>query len=386
MEKPLDRITEAYFNKMGELFGAKVRERVHWICENVTGDRVLDVGCSQGIVSILLGREGKEVVGIDVADEAIAYANEFLEQESDLTRQNVEFIVANFKSHAFRAETLFDTIIFGEIFEHLFDPQSFMDKALELLAPNGRIIVTVPFGINDYFDHKKTYYMRDLLLLAGSAFSLIRLKPMGKWIGAIYKRKQDEPDGLQLNDDLLLMLEQSFYQVERALLETIKKKDKVIESHLKEKETAKQKEKQKENLAHAIEERIIEDNRNQLNGVAAEIAKLRERIDTVELRESVDLKQQFSDVLQTLNHTINQLNDTINQLNEEHNRLNNAVLSERMQSEIKLKEELKEAYANEERLLKQLQQTQDRLNALRQSRFGRMATMYWKVRRRFRRG
>lgn len=386
MEKPLDRITEAYFNKMGELFGAKVRERVHWICENVTGDRVLDVGCSQGIVSILLGREGKEVVGIDVADEAIAYANEFLEQESDLTRQNVEFIVANFKSHAFRAETLFDTIIFGEIFEHLFDPQSFMDKALELLAPNGRIIVTVPFGINDYFDHKKTYYMRDLLLLAGSAFSLIRLKPMGKWIGAIYKRKQDEPDGLQLNDDLLLMLEQSFYQVERALLETIKKKDKVIESHLKEKETAKQKEKQKENLAHAIEERVIEDNRNQMNGVAAEIAKLRERIDTVELRESVDLKQQFSDVLQTLNHTINQLNDSINQLNEEHNRLNNAVLSERMQSEIKLKEELKEAYANEERLLKQLQQTQDRLNALRQSRFGRMATMYWKVRRRFRRG
>lgn len=336
MEKPLDRITEAYFYKMGETFGRKVRERIHWICENAAGESILDVGCSQGIVSILLAREGKKVIGLDVAEEAIAYANEFLANESPLTRQNVQFVVANFKTHVFEEDAKFDTIIFGEIFEHFFDPQAFMKKALELLAPGGKIIVTVPFGINDYFDHKKTFYMRDLFQLAGSDFSLIEMKPMGKWIGAIYKRKQDEPAGLEVNDELLGLLEQSFYLIERELLDALKKKDKLIESY--EKKLEKQ-----DNLA----ERIAGLEKNLMHGISEMAAKF----------EAVS---------------------------REHDRLSNAVHAERMHSEIRLKKELAEAYAREEHLLKQLKQTEERLKALRQSKFGRLAVFYWKLRKKLR--
>ena len=59
-----DRVTEAYYGKMGQQFMRETQERIHWICNNVQGRSVLDVGCSQGIVPILLAREGINVIGI----------------------------------------------------------------------------------------------------------------------------------------------------------------------------------------------------------------------------------------------------------------------------------------------------------------------------------
>ena len=87
MKKPLDRITEAYYNEMGDSFARKVRERIHWVCENAKGEEILDIGCSQGITSILLGREGKKVLGIDLLEESIQYANKSLATEEKATKE-----------------------------------------------------------------------------------------------------------------------------------------------------------------------------------------------------------------------------------------------------------------------------------------------------------
>ena len=142
MEKPLDRITEAYYNGMGEEFGKKVRERIHWICSQAKGEKILDVGCSQGITSILLGREGKNVLGIDLNDEAIEFAKKSLENESEITKKYVKFKVANFMDYDFKDEK-FDSIILAEILEHLTDPERFIEKASKLLSQDGRVIITV---------------------------------------------------------------------------------------------------------------------------------------------------------------------------------------------------------------------------------------------------
>ncbi len=114
-----DRISEVY---KGEIWSdeaqEKARRRVHWMISQARGDRVLDVGCSQGIASILLGREGFDVVGVDVQADRIEYANKDLALESEATQQRVRFFVGEGADLDFD-DDYFDTVILGEVIEHL---------------------------------------------------------------------------------------------------------------------------------------------------------------------------------------------------------------------------------------------------------------------------
>lgn len=82
MSRPKDQVRAAYYDELGTAFGKKVRSRVHWIIRETKGDQILDIGCSGGLVPILLGREGKQVFGIDVSPEAIEEAKKRIEWRS----------------------------------------------------------------------------------------------------------------------------------------------------------------------------------------------------------------------------------------------------------------------------------------------------------------
>src|SRR5699024_11553568 len=127
-----------------------------WICAQAHGSRILDVGCSQGITSILLGREGKQVTGIDLLEKAITYAREQLELEEPMTQENVEFVQANFINEDFKDEK-FDSIVFGEVLEHISDPIPFLEKAASLLNIKVELVVPLPLEINNYLNNKKKY-------------------------------------------------------------------------------------------------------------------------------------------------------------------------------------------------------------------------------------
>ena len=87
--RPKDQIRAAYYDQLGSGFGKKVRARVHWIVRQAKGEHILDIGCSGGVVPILLGREGKHVVGIDVLPEAIIEAKQaLLEEPTNLMSSN----------------------------------------------------------------------------------------------------------------------------------------------------------------------------------------------------------------------------------------------------------------------------------------------------------
>lgn len=70
-----DQVNERYYGQINsEESHEATRNRIHWICRHVQGHTVLDVGCSQGITSILLAREGFEVTAIDLEEDSISYA------------------------------------------------------------------------------------------------------------------------------------------------------------------------------------------------------------------------------------------------------------------------------------------------------------------------
>ncbi|NOQ14557.1 MAG: methyltransferase domain-containing protein [Methyloprofundus sp.] len=216
-----DRITEAYYGKLGDKLMRETQKRIHWICKQVNGQKILDVGCSQGILPILLGREGKKVTGLDISQKAINHANEILVNEEEDVKENVDFLRANFMLQDF-GDDKFDTIIIAEVLEHLVNPIDFIEKSKSLLTEKGSLIITIPFGINDYIDHKHTYYLTEMYQMLHGDFTVADISILGKWIGfiALYNKSKNTTPLQKIDIDEVKKIEDAFYTIEREIIDT----------------------------------------------------------------------------------------------------------------------------------------------------------------------
>jgi 2-polyprenyl-6-hydroxyphenyl methylase/3-demethylubiquinone-9 3-methyltransferase len=99
------------------------------------GDRVLDFGCGGGIFSKKLTDAGCEVVGIDVAEQALEIARKRaptarfirLDPGGQLPIEGVDCVWAT------------------EVLEHVQDPGYLLEDFARVLAPGGKLLVTVPY-------------------------------------------------------------------------------------------------------------------------------------------------------------------------------------------------------------------------------------------------
>jgi cyclopropane fatty-acyl-phospholipid synthase-like methyltransferase len=113
------------------------------ILDRVIGPDVLDVGCAghvpnPGSPYWLHGRLRQKfpvVVGIDLNMENIR-------QLQSLGYQNIHLASAE----DFDLNLKFDTIVAGELIEHLSNPGMFFSRCRAHLKPNGRIIITTPYA------------------------------------------------------------------------------------------------------------------------------------------------------------------------------------------------------------------------------------------------
>lgn len=141
-----DRIATAYLGQWGTPgTQQRARARVDWMAASVQGPRVLDIGCSKGVLALLLARAGYRVLGIDIEPAAIAAARDLLGAEAAPVRARVELRVADALS-AELDEDGFDTVVLGEVIEHPDQPSKMLARAADLLKPWGRLVLTTPFG------------------------------------------------------------------------------------------------------------------------------------------------------------------------------------------------------------------------------------------------
>ncbi|MGH2821768.1 MAG: methyltransferase domain-containing protein, partial [Thermoleophilaceae bacterium] len=186
-----DRIAEVYEGTVGSReFQQVSRRRIHWMCAQVAGPDVLDVGCSQGIASILLGREGHRVVGIDRQHEAIRAARERLDQEEPEVRQRVDFRIGEGRAVTFPDDS-FDAVLLGEVLEHQLEPRKLLDEATRVLRPGGRLVITTPYGIHPYPDHKEPLYLSALLERLSSKLSIAEIALVDRYVGLVAERSTD---------------------------------------------------------------------------------------------------------------------------------------------------------------------------------------------------
>ncbi|MBK5269310.1 MAG: methyltransferase domain-containing protein, partial [Acidimicrobiia bacterium] len=166
-----NRIAEMYLGLTGsEDSRNHERERVHWICSQVTGPKVLEVGCSQGIVSILLAREGFDVIGTEIESVSLDYALGLRQQEDISVQKRLDFRLTDGSLDDFN-DGMFDTIILAEIVEHLNQPERLIEEVSRVLRPGGQLVLTTTIGIYPDPDHKEPIFPTDVARLLAARYA-----------------------------------------------------------------------------------------------------------------------------------------------------------------------------------------------------------------------
>ncbi|CAI6082604.1 Ubiquinone biosynthesis O-methyltransferase, mitochondrial [Paenibacillus sp. JJ-100] len=228
-----DRVNERYYGQINsEDSHEATRARVHWMCRETTGKRILDVGCSQGITSILLGREGFRVTGVDLEEDSIRYAQEELAKESKPVRNNVDFRMLDITKWKIR--TTFDTILLGEVLEHFAHPETLLTHLHRLLGEEGTLIVTVPYGYHPFYDHKQTFYAGNLGMSITPYFEVLKLEVHHKYLCCVARKRRNAP--LHTTPSLHQVLSwmeldhEHFAKVEQQHLRSMKQRKKALDS------------------------------------------------------------------------------------------------------------------------------------------------------------
>jgi SAM-dependent methyltransferase len=202
---PRDYIAQAYFGHWGgPETHRRARRRIDWMASQAEGERVLDVGCSEGILAILLAREGITVTAVDVNPDAIAYAKDLLQQEGSFVRDRVTFLKTDLYA-AGLAHGAFDTVMLGEVIEHLDQPALMIDRVAGLLKETGRLVLTTPFGYFPHEDHRQTFGLSDVVRLVERHFSLAHIDVTDGYVRVV-ARKRLRGDGLSRQIDLGTLL------------------------------------------------------------------------------------------------------------------------------------------------------------------------------------
>ncbi len=152
------------------------------------GDRVLDLGCGDGVLSGLLaeaaGTAGS-VVGVEVAEAALKRAR--------ARHPQLSFVLAPIDGALPFDDGSFDVVWASEVIEHVADTARWLSEVRRVLVPRGRLLVTTPShgrlrlaigGIERYSeplgDHLHLYSARSLReLLTEFGFSVTGLRAVG---------------------------------------------------------------------------------------------------------------------------------------------------------------------------------------------------------------
>jgi 2-polyprenyl-3-methyl-5-hydroxy-6-metoxy-1,4-benzoquinol methylase len=115
------------------------RNNSHTLMVELVGanKRVLDVGCANGYLAEVLGRQGCTVSGVEYDAAAAEEARAHLDR----------LVVGDLETLDLAAELGtggFDVVVFGDVLEHLRDPLPVLKQARALLAPGGYVVISIP--------------------------------------------------------------------------------------------------------------------------------------------------------------------------------------------------------------------------------------------------
>lgn len=126
--------------------------------------RILNVGPSWGRDYYALTRAGHKVINLDVAVQA----------------HLPQTVVADAGEPAPFAAGVFDAVVMAEVLEHIWHDVGALREAQRVLKPNGKLLVTVPFGSDEPEYHVRLHSARTIRrLLRSTGFDTIEFVERG---------------------------------------------------------------------------------------------------------------------------------------------------------------------------------------------------------------
>jgi len=130
-------IQDQLFNCHG-FKGENGKTKAETLLEWCIGHKLLEIGCAPGAFLKLATDAGFNCTGIEPCAEHVP----FIRDHSGCT-------VANLHFEDYYAAPEWDSIVFADVLEHVQDPFAFIEKALFLLRPLGRLIIMIPAIMKD---------------------------------------------------------------------------------------------------------------------------------------------------------------------------------------------------------------------------------------------
>ena len=129
--------------------------------QGILKGRVLDLGCNNGALDILIARRGSRVVGVDLNRHALQAGRRLLAVEKQEVRENLSFAQAFLQALPFYSKS-FDAVIMFDVLEHLYpkDQPTIMEEIKRVLKPSGHLFIAVPYG-HHYDNHAHVTYFEN---------------------------------------------------------------------------------------------------------------------------------------------------------------------------------------------------------------------------------
>lgn len=130
-----DRYTSA-----ADSFSANVeRPAIETLIGDVSGKRVLDLGCGSGTHSLWLAQRGAHVVGLDLSQTMVSLAQE---RASELD-VHADFRVADIREPLAFSEATFDVVLSSTALHYVEDIDSTMKDVARVMKPAARLVASV---------------------------------------------------------------------------------------------------------------------------------------------------------------------------------------------------------------------------------------------------
>ena len=106
--------------------------------ENLSGKRVLDIGCGIGQYSVLCAKAGADVTGVELSSTGVAKAREMAAANGVADR--CTFINQDFTKIDFEANS-FDVVMMHEVLHHAIKYPGLKEKIMDVLGEGGRVVI-----------------------------------------------------------------------------------------------------------------------------------------------------------------------------------------------------------------------------------------------------
>jgi SAM-dependent methyltransferase len=102
------------------------------------GSRIIEIGCAQANMSLLLAESGYDCTACDMQADSIAYS------QKKFSHGSMNWVVGDAFDQP--AVGTFDGVILSELLEHVAHPDRLLERAVSMVRVGGFVVVTTPNG------------------------------------------------------------------------------------------------------------------------------------------------------------------------------------------------------------------------------------------------